>query len=256
MRPFKRLRDALGDSAENPRFVETVARRGYRFMGIPAITAAPTEARARSWQWLFAARNAVLGGLTVCAFGLFFLYYSHSLKSKAAQPTVTPVVTNVGEKYTPSLSPDGQHLAFAWNGGAGPYFSIYAKIVGTHPETKCANSNGDICTQQTIGLLQRRHVTIDFVKYIGKESNSLEEVAAGTVHSSASVYTDYEDHARDEWKLKYLPVLKNAPLAKLVEMSGISRRAVIDARAGRSKPHRKNRKLLISVLRELGLLQE
>src|SRR5260221_920050 len=28
----KRLRDALGDSAENPRFVETLARRGYRFV--------------------------------------------------------------------------------------------------------------------------------------------------------------------------------------------------------------------------------
>src|SRR5260370_3577908 len=30
---IKRLRDALGDSAEHPRFVETVARRGYRFVG-------------------------------------------------------------------------------------------------------------------------------------------------------------------------------------------------------------------------------
>src|SRR5262245_29549295 len=29
----KRLREALGDSAEIPRFVETVARRGYRFIG-------------------------------------------------------------------------------------------------------------------------------------------------------------------------------------------------------------------------------
>src|SRR5882724_1995196 len=29
---IRRLRDALGDSAENPRFVETVARRGYRFV--------------------------------------------------------------------------------------------------------------------------------------------------------------------------------------------------------------------------------
>src|SRR5258708_6064806 len=28
---IKRLRNALGDSAENPRFVETLARRGYRF---------------------------------------------------------------------------------------------------------------------------------------------------------------------------------------------------------------------------------
>ena len=29
----KRLRDALGDSAESPRFVETLPRRGYRFIG-------------------------------------------------------------------------------------------------------------------------------------------------------------------------------------------------------------------------------
>jgi DNA-binding winged helix-turn-helix (wHTH) protein len=29
---IKRLRDALGDSAEAPRFVETLARRGYRFI--------------------------------------------------------------------------------------------------------------------------------------------------------------------------------------------------------------------------------
>jgi TolB-like protein/DNA-binding winged helix-turn-helix (wHTH) protein/tetratricopeptide (TPR) repeat protein len=29
---IKKVRDALGDSAENPRFVETVARRGYRFI--------------------------------------------------------------------------------------------------------------------------------------------------------------------------------------------------------------------------------
>jgi cholera toxin transcriptional activator len=28
-----RVREALGDSAENPRFVETLPRRGYRFIG-------------------------------------------------------------------------------------------------------------------------------------------------------------------------------------------------------------------------------
>ena len=31
---IKRLRDALGDSAEAPRYVETLARRGYRFIGV------------------------------------------------------------------------------------------------------------------------------------------------------------------------------------------------------------------------------
>src|SRR5215475_15443171 len=30
---INRLREVLGDSAENPRFVETVPRRGYRFIG-------------------------------------------------------------------------------------------------------------------------------------------------------------------------------------------------------------------------------
>jgi hypothetical protein len=47
----KRLRDALGDSAENPRFVDTVARRGYRFIGPvdnpSAQTPSPTPAIAR-----------------------------------------------------------------------------------------------------------------------------------------------------------------------------------------------------------------
>src|SRR5262249_55678631 len=30
----KRLRDVLGDSAEQPRYVETLPRRGYRFIGV------------------------------------------------------------------------------------------------------------------------------------------------------------------------------------------------------------------------------
>src|SRR6266516_1719479 len=30
---INKIREALGDSAESPRFVETVARRGYRFLG-------------------------------------------------------------------------------------------------------------------------------------------------------------------------------------------------------------------------------
>jgi Tol biopolymer transport system component/DNA-binding winged helix-turn-helix (wHTH) protein len=136
---IKRLRDVLGDSAENPRFVETVARRGYRFIGIREIPAAAPLAQPARWQWLSSIRNVIAAGLVVCALALSFLYYSHSLRSKAGQPAVTPAVTNVGEKYTPSLSPDGQHIAFAWNGGAGPHFSIYVKLVGTEESLRLTN---------------------------------------------------------------------------------------------------------------------
>ena len=37
---ISKIRDALGDSAENPRFIETVARRGYRFLADVAVTRA------------------------------------------------------------------------------------------------------------------------------------------------------------------------------------------------------------------------
>src|ERR1700756_4001444 len=47
---IKRLRDALGESAEAPIFVETVARRGYRFIGNVELPPATLSARSRPWQ--------------------------------------------------------------------------------------------------------------------------------------------------------------------------------------------------------------
>src|SRR5215208_4287280 len=40
---IRKLREALDDSAENPRFVETVPRRGYRFVA-PGVGSAPLAA--------------------------------------------------------------------------------------------------------------------------------------------------------------------------------------------------------------------
>ena len=40
---MKRLRDALGDSADNPRFIETLSRRGYRFIAPWTVRCAPSQ---------------------------------------------------------------------------------------------------------------------------------------------------------------------------------------------------------------------
>src|ERR1700757_4906337 len=41
---INKIREALGDSAESPRFVETVARRGYRFLAeVKVVDAAPVR---------------------------------------------------------------------------------------------------------------------------------------------------------------------------------------------------------------------
>ncbi|MGA8168146.1 MAG: hypothetical protein WB813_12720, partial [Candidatus Acidiferrales bacterium] len=60
-----------------------------------------------------------------------------------------------------------------------------------HPEAKNADFSGIPSGKQTRGLLQRRHVKIDQIKYIGKESNSIEDVESGLVHSETGIYTDY-----------------------------------------------------------------
>jgi TolB-like protein/DNA-binding winged helix-turn-helix (wHTH) protein/Flp pilus assembly protein TadD len=61
----KRLRQALDDSAETPRFVETVPRRGYRFIYPLNGVAAPVAARAKPKR-----RVVVTVALTLVAVGL------------------------------------------------------------------------------------------------------------------------------------------------------------------------------------------
>ena len=123
-----------------------------------------------------------------------------------------------------------------------------------HPESKCADARGRPCAKETIGLLQRRHVRIDQIMYVGKESNSLEEVDAGLIHSPENVYTIYTDPRRDEWQTKIMPALRKMPLPILVKISGLSRRALIEIRAGRSRPHRKNQEQLTGIIRKLGMI--
>ena len=65
-----------------------------------------------------------------------------------------------------------------------------------HLESKSADANGQPASKQTIGLLQRRHIAIDHVIYIGRESNQLEDVEAGLVRASDG-YTEYPDPRRD-----------------------------------------------------------
>jgi TolB-like protein/DNA-binding winged helix-turn-helix (wHTH) protein/Tfp pilus assembly protein PilF len=73
-RAISRLRTALGDEAENPRFIETLERRGYRFIASvstppPEAMAAPSAPRRQRATRLAAAlaATAVLGALI--AFG-------------------------------------------------------------------------------------------------------------------------------------------------------------------------------------------
>jgi hypothetical protein len=123
-----------------------------------------------------------------------------------------------------------------------------------HPESKCADASGRPCGKQTIGLLHRRHVRIDEIKYIGKESNNLEEVEADMVHLEENVYTVYPDRRRDNWEMKYRPAKQKVSYSVLERETGRSRRMLIDARTGNRRPHPRNQAQIVAALRKCGVI--
>jgi hypothetical protein len=121
-----------------------------------------------------------------------------------------------------------------------------------HPESKCADASGKACHKQTAGLLQRLHVRIEKITYIGKESNKIEDVASALVHSAQEVYTEYPDPRRDEWESMIRPALNKVQPERVAKMTGLSVRTIIYARTGRRRPHAKHQALIAETLGKLG----
>jgi hypothetical protein len=96
-------------------------------------------------------------------------------------------------------------------------------------------------------------VLIDFIRNIGKESNNLEDVDAGLIHSEHGVYTEYPDPARDEWHA-ILSALQKAGVSALLKETCMSRSALFEVLAGRSRPHPKNQKRLAEIVRKLEMV--
>jgi len=142
---IKKLRQALGDSFDRPKFIETLPKAGYRFL-VPVewMTEAeehsapnpPAGERAaapevRSRKVPYRAAVVVLTVVGVCAVAAYLVYRNSRLITIGPEPSLSLAVASPGEKYGPSLSPDGKQLAYAWNGGLGPNFGIYVKLLGS-----------------------------------------------------------------------------------------------------------------------------
>jgi hypothetical protein len=123
-----------------------------------------------------------------------------------------------------------------------------------HPETKCADVNGEPANKQTVGLLYRRHISIDHLIYIGRESNQLEDVEAGLVRAGDGAYTEYPDPRRDYWQTAVVPALKQISLKAWQRDTGKSAVILIDARLGRRQPHARHKALLIAYATKVGVL--
>jgi Tol biopolymer transport system component/DNA-binding winged helix-turn-helix (wHTH) protein len=132
-----RLRQALGDSAETPRYIETVARRGYRFLAPIEVSEAVAEPsapapEARPERPLRSPRIlvAALASLLLAGIGAVSWSIVHGGGRRAEQSvTVIPLTIGLGAERNPSFSPDGTQVAYEWEREDGQRH-IYVKVVG------------------------------------------------------------------------------------------------------------------------------
>src|SRR5437762_11930329 len=150
----QKLRQALDDSSDNPRFIETLPRKGYRFItavessieGAAATASQPAPAagppsvepikrrRADVWAWLLV--GIVLLALLVVAGVHFWTVHPTSQPVSKA----VPLTSYPGRQITPAISPDGKQVAFAWDGEKGDNFDIYVKLVNAGEPLKLTSN--------------------------------------------------------------------------------------------------------------------
>jgi Tol biopolymer transport system component/DNA-binding winged helix-turn-helix (wHTH) protein len=136
-----KLREVLGDSADNPRFVETLPRRGYRFIGRPQsavqpdVPAAAEPAGGPIRHRVRLQMGAGVLAILVIALAVLGGYRWHGQRPQEhAALTAVPFTALQGEATSPAISPDGSRIAFAWNGDPGndeKGFDLYVKAIGS-----------------------------------------------------------------------------------------------------------------------------
>ncbi|HST13113.1 MAG TPA: winged helix-turn-helix domain-containing protein [Terriglobales bacterium] len=140
-----KIRAALGDEADNPRFVETLPRRGYRFIApVHKAISEPTaldvsEARSArlgaNGRWLVA--SAIL---LILISGIGISRFSRRHAEESLPPLeIVPMAAVPGFEHDPAFSPDGNQVAFALDGEDGG--GIYTTIVGGEKTLRLTKGN-------------------------------------------------------------------------------------------------------------------
>jgi Tol biopolymer transport system component/DNA-binding winged helix-turn-helix (wHTH) protein len=151
---INKIREALGDSSENPRFIETLPRRGYRFLGpveggqpakpiTPPLLRSPEASKPveSSWSrrhlsWVVMATLA----LAITVGTSIWIWGKRPLREPGPSALIAaPLTTYPGRQSFPSFSPDGNQIAFAWTEAEQHNANIYVKLIGTENLLRLTN---------------------------------------------------------------------------------------------------------------------
>ena len=128
------LRKALHEDGGD--FIETVPKHGYRFtreVHQAELQALPPSTLPGNSRWDAFTRIRLIAALltfAVLAGAAYLVREKFAKSSIATQPRITRLTSYPGSELTPSFSPEGSQIAFAWNGGRTGDFDIYVKVAG------------------------------------------------------------------------------------------------------------------------------
>jgi Tol biopolymer transport system component/DNA-binding winged helix-turn-helix (wHTH) protein len=134
---INKIREVLGDSAESPRFVETLPRRGYRFVA-PVEDAQTTDldggagGRQGSRMPWVRPTSILFVVLVLLAAAFFFIYKRLQAPTSPAQRTLTRLTFDDGLQIGATWSPDGRFIAYSSNRG-GKFDIWVQQVTGGDP---------------------------------------------------------------------------------------------------------------------------
>jgi Tol biopolymer transport system component/DNA-binding winged helix-turn-helix (wHTH) protein len=135
-----KLRDVLRDSADSPRFVETIPRRGYRFIAPLEGGSAPingssgtvaAEATTHHKIWLAIGAAVTLALIAAAGYGGYSL--SSRKHSEPFENFTISQITNTGRVVTAAISPDGKFLLSVVDDGKQ---SLWLRNIATNSDTQ------------------------------------------------------------------------------------------------------------------------
>lgn len=141
---IRKIRQALNDVGEQPRFIETVIGKGYRFIAEVSTPTPPQPEAALPQEPAPMKRHAYLlssiGVGAAIVTGAIALFLFRSAPANREAMTIVPFTAVPGLQSWPAFSPDGKQVAFGWTGDAGNCSHIYVKTVGGGEPVKLTDS--------------------------------------------------------------------------------------------------------------------
>jgi Tol biopolymer transport system component/DNA-binding winged helix-turn-helix (wHTH) protein len=167
-----KLRQALADEADNPRYIETLPRRGYRFIApvsfegngapiqplladaspthqdsVPASSTPATASRTGALPFFgplhFHVRTVIWIAAFVFLSGIaatsWFFYWRSAPRLTLSELRIAPLNGLPRETYA-AFSPDGSQVAFVWAAGLHDHSQVYVSQIGAGSPRRLTSS--------------------------------------------------------------------------------------------------------------------